>query len=253
MMKISSVVIDDEQSNRALIIKLVAQLDSCFEIIGEAADLDEAYEVITEKKPHVVFLDIKMPSGNGFDLLERFENIDFEVVFISGFDSYALKAFEFNALDYVVKPINSEKFSKTLERIKTRLHERAPKQQDLKSIIKSYDLQQLVISKISIHNGNNVFFLNIEEIVWIKSESKCTTFKTSSDDKYFSSKELADFSFILADHPYMVKVSKNTYINLNFVQFYSKGQNCLITMKDGMVIEVPRRKKSEILGLMQKD
>jgi two-component system LytT family response regulator len=250
MNKIKAVVIDDEASNRRLIIKLVSRLNPNFEIMGEANNVISAYDLINKIKPELVFLDIKMPTGSGFDLLGMFDTINFEVVFISGFDSYALKAFEFNALDYVLKPINPVKFSKTLDKVQLKIRGKKIKPEELKDIIKSYDLKQLIISKISIHNGNQVIFLSIEDIIYIKSEEKCTCFKMKTDEKYTSSKELSDFTFILENHPYMVRLNKSTYININFVFSYSKGTICVITMKDGVTIEIPRRKKSEILELL---
>jgi len=98
MKNIRAVVIDDEASNRRLIIKLVSKLNYAFEIVGEANNVSSAFELIKNSKPELVFLDIKMPGGTGFILLDMFEEIHFEVVFISGFDFYAVKAFEFNAL-----------------------------------------------------------------------------------------------------------------------------------------------------------
>lgn len=250
MKKIKALVIDDEASNRDLITKLISKLNPTIEVIGEAANIKNGFDLIQETKPELVFLDIRMPGGSGFDLLAMFEEIAFEVVFISGFDSYALKAFEYNALDYVLKPINPVKFAKTLTKVQLKIESRSLKPEELKNVLKAYDLKELIISKISIHHGNQVVLLNIEEILYIKSEDKCTVFKINTGEKYTSSKELADFEFILESHLYMVRVSKSTYININFVSSYSKGTDCFITMKDGMVIEIPRRKKGEILNLL---
>jgi len=251
MNKIKAVVIDDETSNRRLITKLITQLNGGFEIAGEAKNINAAYDLIIDVKPELVFLDIRMPSGTGFDLLERFNKIDFEVVFISGFDSYALKAFDFNALDYVLKPINPVKFSRTLAKVQMRIEAKVYKSVTLKDILKSYDSKQLIISKIPVHNGNNVVLLNISDIIHIKSEERYTVFKMKTDEKYVSSKELSDFTFILENHPHMVRASKSVFINLNFVSSYSKGMACFLTMADETVIEVPRRKKSEILEFLK--
>lgn len=121
---------------------------------------------------------------------------------------------------------------------------------DLKEVMKSYDLKELVISKIPIHSGNNVMLINIKDIVYIKSEDTCTLFKTGTSEKYTSSKELSDFEFILENHPYLVRVNKSTYVNLNFVSSYSKGLTCFLTMKDGTEIEIPRRVKSKMLAVL---
>lgn len=252
MNKIRAVVIDDETSNRDLITKLISKLNTVIEIVGEADSIKKGFNLINETRPQLVLLDIRMPGGTGFDLLAMFEKITFEVVFISGFDSYALKAFEYNALDYVLKPINPIKFAKTLTKVQLKIESSNLKPEELTNVLKAYDLKELVISKISIHHRNTVVLLNIEEIVYIKSENKCSVFKMNTGEKYTSSKELADFEFILENHIYMLRVNKSTYININFVSSYSKGTECFITMKDNAVIEIPRRKKTEILNLLNK-
>jgi two-component system LytT family response regulator len=249
--KIKTVVVDDELSNIGVIVRFISELNSSFEIRGVAVNINSAYSQINEIKPDVVFLDIKMPGGSGFNLLEKFDKIDFEVVFISGFDSYAIKAFEFNALDYVLKPIDRDKFSKTLQKVQNKIEKKGIRSEDLQVILKSYDLNELVIAKIPIHVGNNVFLLSIEKIICIKSGEGCTTFSMITGDRYTSSKQLADFEFILENHPHLVRVNKSIYVNVNFISSYSKGLNCFLTMKDGTEIEISRRKKGEILELIK--
>jgi two-component system LytT family response regulator len=251
MERIKAVVIDDEISNRRLITKLVSKLHVGFEISGEAKDVKSGYQVIKEIGPQLVFLDIKMPDGSGFDLLGMFEEINFEVVFITGFDSYALKAFEFNALDYVLKPVNPLKFSKTLNKVFLKVSRERNDPNKLMATLKAYNQESRMISRIPVHYKNHVVFLDIEDIMYIKSEDKCTLFKLNTDEKYLSSKELSDFLFILERYPYMVKINKSIFININFIASYSKGSNCLVSMKDGSVFDIPRRKKTEILALFR--
>jgi two-component system LytT family response regulator len=247
---IKAIIVDDEASGRRLIANLVSRLNPNFEIVGEAGSISSAFDLITEVKPDLVFLDVKMPGGSGFTLLNMFSEITFEIVFISGFDNYALKAFEFNALDYVLKPVNPVKFAKTLHKVQLRFETAGMGPNEIKNILKSYDVQELIISKISVHNGNNVVLLDIASILYIRSEEGCTLFKMVSEEKYTSSKELSDFDFILENYPYMLRVNKSMYINIKFISSYSKGTNCFLTMKDQTVIEIPRRKKSEILELL---
>ncbi len=249
MKKIKALVIDDEASNRRLISKLISQLNNAFEIIGEAASVEEGYTLINDLKPDIIFLDIKMQDGTGFTLLELFAEINFEVVFVTGFDNYAVQAFEFEALDYVIKPINPVKFSKTLTRVELRITNKTPL--ELGNILKSYNSKDALISKLSLHQGNNVVLIRIEDILHVKSEDRCVVFVTKENERYTSSKDLSDFEFIMEGHPYMIRVNKSMYLNVNFVKTYTKGQTCMITMVDGECVEVPRRKKSEILNLLK--
>lgn len=121
MNKIRAVVIDDEFFNRGLITLLINRLNPDFEIAGEAENLRDGIKLINSVNPDVVFLDIKMPDGSGFDLLKKFPGFTFEVVFITGFDDYVMQALEQKALDYVLKPIDLDKFKVTLEKVQERL------------------------------------------------------------------------------------------------------------------------------------
>src|SRR4051812_34638003 len=188
MNSIKAVVIDDESSNIDLIVRLITELSKSFEVVGKATSVHSGYNVITRTKPDVVFLDIKMPDGNGFSLLEMFNDISFQVIFISGFDSYALKAFEFNAIDYILKPIDPDKFEKALLKVKSRIEGNINRSQELKSILGSYDLSELIIAKIRVHSGNKVLLIAISDIVYIKSDEGYTVFQLISNERFTSSK-----------------------------------------------------------------
>jgi two-component system LytT family response regulator len=252
MTKIKAIVVDDEDSNRSLIVDLIREQNQNFEIDGEANSVKTAYEAITRLQPEVVFLDIKMPDGNGFELLSMFEEINFEVVFISGFDSYALKAFEFNALDYILKPIEPEKFGVNLKKVQARIERRSFAPEDLKAIVESYDSKELIISRIPIHVGKKVVLLDINDILYIQADNGCTQFKNSKFEKYTSSKQLSDFEFVLENYPNLVRINKSVYINLGYILSYSKGITCSITLTDHTEFEISRRKKKEILELLER-
>jgi two-component system, LytTR family, response regulator len=117
MNRINAVVIDDEFFNRGLITLLINRLNPDFNIVGEAEGIREGLRLIEKTRPDVVFLDIKMPDGSGFDLLDQVPGFTFEVVFITGFDDYTIEAFEKKALDYVLKPIDLDKFKITLDKV----------------------------------------------------------------------------------------------------------------------------------------
>ncbi len=251
-MKIRSIIVDDESANRGLIKKLIGELHPNFNVVGEASNIDEAFELIKKEQPGLVFLDIKMPGGTGFELLERFHSINFEVVFITGFDSYALKAFEFSALDYILKPINPVKFAKALTKIYDRVYANQNGKDGFKRALETFDHKKNIISRLAVHSGSKVIFLNIQDIVFVQSEQRCVNFKTADGINYTSAKDLADFSFILEKYDFMMRISKSVYVNLNYVTGYTKGEPCFLLLKNDLTVEVPRRKKSEILSLIFK-
>lgn len=252
MKLIRAVVIDDEFYNRDLIIKLILKISENFEIIGIAENIDEGFELINLLKPDVVFLDIKMPGGSGFDLLRKFENPDFEIVFITGFDEYAIKAFDFNALDYILKPIDTSKLKTTLNKVSTRVYGKQLLSGNIKQTLQSYNINNKM-AKIPLHFQDKVYLLDIDHIISIQTEDGYTAFKTCShDNKLISSKQLSDFAFIIDDYLNFLKLSKSVYINLNYIKSYSKGRVCEIILIDESIFEVSRRKKTEILGVLDR-
>lgn len=250
MKTIKAVVIDDELNNRDLITKLVHKTHVDFHIIGDAENIEEGFDLINRVKPDLVFLDIKMPGGSGFDLLRKFAKPDFEVVFITGFDEYAIQAFEFNALDYVLKPIDAYKLKITLDKVQFRVYNKLSFAENLKQIVELYNINSAAISKIPLHYKDKVILVDVNEIFSIQSDQGCTLFDTLNSNKYTSSKQLSDFEFIIENHPNFIKISKGVFINLNYVKSYTKGQICMITLNNNDVFEVSRRKKTEILGLL---
>jgi len=250
-MKIRTIVIDDEYLNREVISILVKNANVNFEIVGQAENIDEAYRLISECKPDLIFLDIKMPGGNGFELLSRFDNPNFEVVFITGFDEYALQAFNFNALDYVLKPIDTDKLKNTLRKVYTRINSKISIDNNLKDVLAMYSVDNHFISKIPVHCHDKVELLEIANILSIKAVEGCTVFKILNSNELVSSKQFSSFEFLLGKFSYFIKIAKGVYINVNYIKNYSKGTECTITMKNNDTYEVSRRKKSEILSLLE--
>lgn len=252
MSTINSIIIDDETFNRELIRDFITRLNPAYHIIGEADNVDSAYDLIRRMKPDLVFLDIKMPGGSGFDLLDRFDDKPFEVVFVTGFDEYAIKAFEFNAMDYVLKPIDQSKFRHTLQQVKHRFDNRLSNVQNLKEILKSFNRKDAIITKIPVHQGNEVVLLDVDSLVSVQSDNGYTVFATKHNERYVSSRKLCDFEFILEGYPYFVHINKGIYINLRFVKSYSKGEVCIIRLTNESSFEVSRRKKTEILAILDR-
>jgi two-component system LytT family response regulator len=249
---IQCIIIDDESFNRELIRDFITRLNPAYHIIGEADNIDSASDMIRKLKPDLIFLDIKMPGGSGFDLLARFDTNTFEVVFVTGFDEYAIKAFEFNAMDYVLKPIDQSKFKNTLQQVKHRFDNRLSNVYNLKDILKTYDRKDAIITKIPVHRGHEVILLDVDNLMYVEAEDGYTIFMTKDEERYTSSRKLSEFEFILDAYAYFVQVNKGIYINLRFVKSYSKGEVCIIKLINDTTFEVSRRKKTEILALLDR-
>lgn len=252
MKTIRAVVIDDEFYNRDLITKLVIKTNQDFEIVGDAENIDDGFELINLVKPDLIFLDIKMTGGSGFDLLRKFDNPNFEVVFVTGFDEYAMRAFEFNALDYVLKPIDSSKLKNTLTKVQNRIYSKQALSSNLQHALQAYNNHN-AISKIPVHTNDKVFLLEVNDILSIQSTDGYTLITTfTQQNKFISSKKLVDYEFIMDENKNFIRLNKSIYININTIKSYTKGQVCVVTLINGDVFEASRRKKTEILERLER-
>lgn len=247
MSTITAIVIDDEDHNRSLLKTLLKKHCSSIEVICEATNADDAFEKINTKKPQLVFLDIRMPGKSGFDLLKQFTEIDFEVIFISAFDEYAITAFDFNALGYILKPIDYRKLVKSVERSVSKIvHNQL--NSNILHFTKTISDKNDLINKISVHHNDKVVFVNISEIVSIEAHGNICELKLLDNKNYYSSKELKLFEAMLENLGNFIRISRSSIINVDYINSYSKGDICSIELSNGTIYEVSRRKKAEVLS-----
>lgn len=235
MNKISTVVVDDEFFNRGLITMLINRFGPEYEIVGEAESVSEGYKLISRLKPRVVFLDIKMPDGSGFDLLKKFDSFDFEVVFITGFDTYVLQAFEYNALDYILKPVDLDKFKQTVERVSQRLNTSTSAGE--------------AAMKIPLHYDEKVVLLSISEIQYMVGDAQGTRFFRDKSETFNSAKNLADLLPLFSGFEDFMQVNEFTCVNLNFAAGFNKTGR-LLTMTDGKVTQVSEAQQEKLLKFL---
>jgi two-component system, LytTR family, response regulator len=245
MSKIRAVIIDDEYFNRELIAMLIGKANQNFEVCGSANSVRDGLKIINECSPEVVFLDIKMPDGTGFDLLRKLEPIRFEVIFVTGFDNYALQAFDFNALDYVLKPIDIDKFRHTLDRVEQRLNRADHRGANVN--LRNFSQDNLV-NRIPVIDGEETVFLKLSEIVFISEEQGKTVVATISR-KYNATRSLADMEFILREIPAFVKMNETCFVNAGFVERISKDQKT-ITMQDKSEFSISPSRAPLIIDLI---
>lgn len=251
---IRSLIIDDEPANHQVLQNLLERHCPQVKLCGSAFSAGEGRQLIGQHCPDLVFLDVKMPSVSGFDMLRAMDNIRFEVIFISGFDEYAIQAFEFNAVDYVLKPIDYARLVTSVSRACERLKHR--KEQDNSQIIhfiRSLDDQPGLIRKITLHQQEKVHIVNLDEVVCIKSIKTYSEVVTIANKKFVSARPLGDYEQMLAPLDNFFRVSRNMLINSNYIVHYTKGSHCFITLKyTNDEIEVSRRRKAAILAALNR-
>lgn len=246
MNRIRSIIIDDETANRSLLDNLLRKHCPSVEVLGTAASAEEGYLLITEQQPDLVFLDIRMPQQSGFDLLRLFEEIPFHLIFVTAFDEYAIKAFEFNAVDYILKPIDYTKLMLSVNRVEKRIH----LNEDRSSIvhfIRSVDEETQLLKSISLHNKDKVILVDIDQISYVVACRNYCELVTADNQRLLSSKPLSDYEKLLRPYKHFLRISNGHLINTNYIRSYSKGTACSITMTNEQEIEVSRRKKHAVL------
>lgn len=249
--KLTCILVDDEMNGREVFRNLLGNFFPEVDIVGEAENVDQAYELILKTKPQLVFLDIEMPRSSGFNLLRKFDKIFFEVIFVTGYDQYAITAFKFNALDYLLKPVEVSDLKDAIERTKKRIIEKsatAPLVINLLNAIEDKDGDR----RVAVHNGEKVELIETKNIRYIQADGSYSKIKTSENQSYITSKFLKDFEEYFGEKNDFVRIHKSCLINVMHIKNYSKGEPCFIEMNDGVIFEVARRKKQEVLEKLKK-
>lgn len=247
---VTAIIIDDEEHNRNVLKVLLAKYCSYVNVIEESSNADDAFEKINKLHPQLVFLDIKMPNKSGFDLLKMFDSIDFEVIFVSAFNEYAITAFEFNALGYILKPIDYSKLLRVVDRAVYKINSNK-QNNDLRHFIKTIEEKNDLINKIPIHVNDKVFLINISDIISVESQGNLCQLKLLDNENYYSSKDLKLFEALLEKSGNFIRISRSVIVNIDHIKSYGKGEICDIELINGSIYEVPRRKKTEVLRKMK--
>ncbi len=242
---ITALLVDDEIDNRELLANLLKSYFPEITVVGMAASVDEAYQMVIGIQPQLVFLDIQMPRANGFNLLRKFDTVPFEVIFVTSYDQYAISAIKFNALDYILKPIDIEDLQESIQKAVKKIDQK--KQNTLQIVNLLYSLEHENDKKIAVHVADKVKILNVAHVMYIEADGRYCKIFSSEGEKFSTAKTLKDFEDYLGEHSPFVRVNKSYLANTSYIKSYSKGDPFMIEMQNGVVFEIPRRKKAEIL------
>jgi len=249
---LKTIIVEDESRGRNALKAMLSQMKSV-QLVAEAANVDEAIEQIKKLSPDLVLLDIEMPFKNGFDLLAALPNRTFDVIFTTAYDSYAIKAIKFSAIDYLLKPIDPEELSnaieKTAEKREIALHQPQLQINNLLENLRTINKQNF---KLSLPTSEGAIFIPIDEIVRCESDTNYTRFFILSETRpILVSKTLKDYDDLLTDYGFC-RVHHSHLINLKFIKKYIKGEGGVVVMIDGAEVEVSRRKKEVFQKSLEK-
>ena len=243
---IKTIIIDDEADARASVRIIIESFTDKLEIVAEAASVEHSIEIINKHKPQLVFLDIDLEDGSAFDLLQKLEQPDFKIIFVTGFNDLAVKAFRFNALDYILKPINPDELIEATEKAIQTINDNNLQIQ-LRNLLeqkKSNKQKNIILTTLE-----DIHVVEIESIIHCESSGSYTTFFLNTGEKIMVSKNIKEYADLLSEHNFF-RTHQSHLININYLQKYHKKDGGYIIMKDNSNIPLSKRKKEALLKLI---
>lgn len=240
-------VIDDEKPTREFIKRLIDSFQFHVEVFTDGHDVESGIEAINSIQPDLVILDIQMPDGTGFDVLKSLTIKNFEVIFITAFQQFAIQAIKFSALDYILKPIDSEELKTAISRALSTINKKVDEQQLLA-------LQQNMIPnakrKLVLKTQESIHIVEIEDIIRCEADKNYTFFYLVGGKKILVSKTLKDYDTLLSGHSFF-RAQQSHLINVNFVERYDKHDGGSVIMKDGSAVPLSPAKKEQFFQLLE--
>lgn len=246
---ISAVIIDDEDHCRDNLRTIINSNFNDIQIVGEGNSVESAIKVITETAPNVVFLDVDLSDGSGFNVLDNIESLNFHVIFITAFNDYAIKAFRYNALDYLLKPIDIGELKNAISKIQAI---------DNKQLITKEEVKELIVNlsrteedkKLIIKDKNYNYYIRVGDIIRCEADGNYTTIYCSNHDKIVVSYPLKKYVSLLPTSIFF-RVHQSNLINLNQVKKVLKEDGGLVVMNDNSEVLIARRRKDSFFEAMK--
>ena len=243
-----AILIDDETSSRnGLRQKLLTHCPEVT-IIAECENGEEGIKGITTYKPDIVFLDVEMPRMNGFTMLQQLRDINFEVIFITAYDHYAIRAIKFSALDYLVKPVEIADLKSAVEKAAEK-RKKSNTNMALEILLQNLVIKEKGQHRIAIPSMEGIQFVETGKIIYLEAQSNYITFYIADNKKITIAKTLKDFEELLPSSIF-TRIHHSYIININCIDKYIKGEGGQVVMKNGVTLDVARRKKEEFLKLI---
>lgn len=245
MTVLKAIIVDDEEFARSSLFFLLQQNCPEVEITGIARSVAEAKEILTHHPINLIFLDIAMPGGNGFELIPDAQKHNAAVIFTTAYDQYALKAIKANALDYLLKPIDIDELKIAVDKVAQhlKLHQNNETDERISNLASSLNSKS-EIRKLTLPHGQGFKMIDIDDIIYIEADSNYSVFHLNNHDKIAVSKVLREFEELLPSDQF-VRIHKSSIINLNHLKEYNSKNGLQAFLKNGESINVSRRRASD--------
>ncbi|MEM9897370.1 MAG: LytTR family DNA-binding domain-containing protein [Bacteroidota bacterium] len=241
------VLIDDEQSMRDNLRALLAKYLPTIEIIGEASGVASGVELLNTLSPDILFLDVEMKDGTGFDLLGQYGATSFQVIFVTGHDRYAIKAFKYSAIDYLLKPVDPAELQAAVNKVEA--IETTEVQQKIDNLVANQE-KSTEDRKLVLKDTESVYLIPVKEIIRCESDNNYTIFWLADGRKLMVSHTLKEYERMLDDQQFF-RSHQSHLINLNYFDRYDKRDGGIIYMKDGTGVPLSTRKKDVFLEKLE--
>jgi two-component system LytT family response regulator len=244
---ISAIIVDDEPYCCDTLETMLQRYCPNVQVIAICHSGEEAITAIS-KKPDLVFLDIEMPCMNGFEMLQKICDIDFEIIFTTSSDQYAIMAIRFSALDYLLKPIDREDMEKAVEKVIHRT--KNPISAQLQLLMHKLQHPSNPLNKIALPTMEGLQMVPVESILYCESDSNYTTFYLKDKSKIIVSRPLKEMEELLEEYSF-ARVHNSFVVNLNEVNRYVKGEGGYLILNDGAIVAVSNSRKKILLSKLQ--
>ncbi|QEC52682.1 LytTR family two component transcriptional regulator [Anseongella ginsenosidimutans] len=246
---IRAVIVEDEKHSRETLKNLLSEFCTGVEVAGVAGSVDEACAVIPQTKPDLVFLDIELQTGTGFDVLNSLQELHFDVVFTTAFEHYAIKAIKFSSVDYLLKPIDIPELQQAVEKAKE--HKGAALQSEkLRALLENINARPEGDRKICLGTQESMEFISIQDILYCEASGSYTQFYLKSGSSLLVSKNLKEYENMLTDHEFL-RVHNRFLINLREVKSLVKSEGGYILMNNNSQISISPKKREAFIERMR--
>ena len=241
-MELKTIIVEDEQTSREILKNYLAKYCPNVQVVGEASNIDDAMVLIRNNELDLIFLDVEMPYGSGFDLLDKFDETDFEVVFVTAYNQYAIEALNNHASYYLLKPISIDELIKAVDYVsQIKIKEKQLQNAVLVPRVNTTD------HKITIPTQDGFEVLEMKNIIYCKADDNYTELFLTNKQKKLVSKTLKYFEDLLKENGF-ARIHKSFLVNVSYITSYKKGKGGTVSLSNGKELSVSASKKAEFLS-----
>ena len=247
MQQQTAFLVDDMPQALEMLYNDISKNHKTIKIIGTANSVVSAAKILQKKQPDILFLDIMLGDGTGFDLLEIIPNLTSKIIFVTASDEYAIRAFKFAAIDYILKPYSDEELENAITKA---IHQIQPKNEQLSVLQDSITKPNQLPKKISLHTLDKIVVVALEEIIRCKADNNYTTFYFENGTKIMVTKTLKFYADLLKDNSFL-RVHQSHLVNTKYIKEFIKSDGGYLVLKDKSTVSVSVRKRAEVLKAIE--